>query len=468
MMIGHMMAVLPLTLLAACSLPTLPATDTGVVAPSSWQHADAAAAVAQEGRSLVGQGWWRSFNSAELDRLMDDAQLRNLDVAAALARLDQADALARSAGASLLPTVEARLDASRDGRLGGHSVTTGSSYAGALVATYEIDVWGRNRAIREAAVQSAQASRFDRDTVRLIVAASVASTSLQISALQERVALAQANVANAARILELVSSRQRAGTVTQLDLAQQRGLLAAARRTAAALVQQHDDARNTLAVLLARPGQTDVEFAALDRLAVPLIDAELPSTLLTRRPDIARAEAQLAAARANLQVARTALLPAVNLTGAVGASNNRLHALFDNPVYSLAAGLTAPIFNAGRLAAERDLAAARQAEMLAGYRATIVAAFGDAEAALNAIAGIDAQRQAQQEELLQAERACRLAESRYRAGADTLLTLLDAQRTLYAAQDLAAQLKQQRLQAAVALFRALGGGWRRQEGEMAG
>jgi len=185
----------------------------------------------------------------------------------------------------------------------------------------------------------------------------------------------------------------------------------------------------------------------------------LPADLLLRRPDIARAEAQLSSADANIIAARAAMLPRISLGGDITAGSNRVSSVFDNPVYSLAAGLAAPIFNAGRLAAGRDLAVAQREELLANYRRAIVAAFGDVEVALNAVAGIDAQRIAQEEELRQAQRALNLAESRYRAGAETSLTLLDAQRTLYAAQDAAAQLRTLRLQAAVSLYKALGGGW---------
>jgi outer membrane protein TolC len=138
---------------------------------------------------------------------------------------------------------------------------------------------------------------------------------------------------------------------------------------------------------------------------------------------------------------------------------SRPKALFDNPLYNLGAGLMAPIFDGGRLAGLRDLARARRDEVLAAYRAAIVSAVADAEGALNAVAAIDAQALAQREAVAQARRAAQLSEARYRWGAEMLLVSLDAQRTLYEAQDLEAQLQLARLQARVALFRALGGGW---------
>ncbi|MFA4914682.1 MAG: TolC family protein, partial [Burkholderiaceae bacterium] len=140
-----------------------------------------------------------------------------------------------------------------------------------------------------------------------------------------------------------------------------------------------------------------------------------------------------------------------------------LNQVLSNPLYSLAAGLAAPIFNAGRLAAGHELAQARREELLADYRQTILAAFADTQSALANMHGVQAQLDAQSEELAQAQRVLALSESRYRSGADTLLVLLDAQRTLYAAQDEAARLRALQLQAAIDLYKALGGGWRRDE-----
>ncbi|MDQ0590046.1 TolC family protein [Variovorax paradoxus] len=161
-----------------------------------------------------------------------------------------------------------------------------------------------------------------------------------------------------------------------------------------------------------------------------------------------------------MQAARAALLPRVTLSASIGLQGQAPGGLLDNPLYSLAAGLAAPIFDGGRLAGARELAEARREELLGAYRAAVIAAFADAQSALHAVGGIDAQASAQADELREARRAAELSELRYEAGAETLLVLLDAQRVLYAAQDLEIQLRQARLQARVALYRALGGGWR--------
>jgi outer membrane protein TolC len=185
----------------------------------------------------------------------------------------------------------------------------------------------------------------------------------------------------------------------------------------------------------------------------------VPSELLTRRPDIARAEAQLAAAQADVTVARAAMLPAVTLSAELGSGADRAADILRSPFYNLTAGLLAPVFNNGRLSAERDKATARQEELLENYRGAIINGFADVEKALNSIRGLDEQRQWQGEELNQAQTAFNIAQSRYEAGAEDLLTVLETQRTLYAAQDLNVQLRLSRLQASIALYKALGGGW---------
>lgn len=453
---SKMNALLMAMSLAGCAAPLPAPVASTTPLPAQWHSAPQAGAQAG-----VTADWWRSFGSAELDALVRQAQAQSLDMAAAVARVQQAGAAARIAGAALLPEVGASLNASRQQRLGGNASVDGSLFGAGLSASYEIDFWGRNRAGRDSALAALQASVFDRDTLQLTLTAGVATAWLQAVALDERIAIGQNNLQSAQRLLALIESRARAGAATPLELAQQRGLVAGQRRGVQALRQQAGEARSALALLLGQAGGPDIATQTLAALQPPSIAAGLPAELLTRRPDIARAEAQLAAADANLLAARAALLPRLTLTGGLASGGDQLRRVFDNPLYSLAAGLAAPVFDGGRLAAGRDLAQASREELLAHYRAAIVAAFADTEVALNAVAGIAAQSAAQAEELAQAQRALTLAERRYRAGADSLLTLLDAQRTLYAAQDGAVQLQALGLQASVALYKALGGGWSR-------
>lgn len=451
MIMARTLALLSLALLlGACAESPLPSPVLPALA-TQWRHV-----VEGEGPS---RDWWRAFGSDELERLIVQADAGNLDLAGALARVGQARASARISGAALWPEIAAGTDVSRQGSLKGDQSVNASGYGVLLDASYEVDLWGGYRAARDAALADLRATAFERDAVELAVTAAVAVSWLDAVALRQRIGIAERNLQSAERLLALVESRGRAGAAAPLELAQQRGLVVAQRRTLAAMRQQDEDARTEVAVLLGRTGDVEIGLDTLDTLAAPAIGAGVPSELLARRPDVAGAEAQLAAADADVAVARAAMLPSLTLTGGLSSEGDRLRRVFDNPLYALAASVTAPIFNAGRLAAGRDLALARREELLVEYRQAIVDAFADVEVALNAAVRLDVQAAFQAEELAQAQSALTLAESRYRAGAETLLTLLDAQRTLYAAQDAAVQVKLARLVASVSLYKALGGGW---------
>jgi outer membrane protein, multidrug efflux system len=441
--------------LAGClSRPPVPSAD--VATPATWHYATASAP-----GDAVSADWWRRFDSDELDRLVTQATAQNDDLAAAVARVKQARANATIAGAALLPAVNGFADASRQGGfMVNNQLPSGSAFDLGLSASYELDFWGKNQATRDAAVERVRASAFDRATVQMTLTADVADSWLQTVALREREQIAQRNVETARAILRNVESQYRAGYVTALDAAQQRTLVASQQRAAAALNQQANDSEALLATLLGVPATGfTVTTRTLDAVNAPGVDAGVPASLLTRRPDIAYAEAQLAAAHADVAAARAAMLPSITLSAYLGTGSDRAQRIFDNPLYSVAAGLTAPIFDAGALAAGRDLALAQQEELLASYRKSIVTAFADVERALNAGAGADAQTRAQDDELREARHTLELAQSRYRAGAETALTVLDAQRTLYGAEDEHVQLHLARLRAAVATYRALGGGW---------
>lgn len=448
--------------LAACSTPPTPAS--GIVAPVAWQGDTAASAAHRPSAQ-----WWQAFSSRELDRLVQHALDNAHDLAAATARVRQAQARAIIAGAPLLPELTLGLNGSRQRLLHGdgndqldvsRSERTSTSFDLQLNASYEIDFWGGLRATRDNALRSLDASRFDRQTVELTLVSAVADSYLQGLALEEQLRIARLNLRNAQDVLGLVEARQRNGSATRLELAQQRSLVATQQRQLPLLEQKWQDSRITLATLLGDPVQSlPVSQEAITSVQWPSIGSGVPSELLTRRPDIAAAEARLAAASANVQVARAAMLPKLTLGANLGGGANTFAHLFDSSYYTLTSGLVAPIFNNGRLRAARELAEAEQAELLETYRSSILAAFADVEKGLNAIQGVDRQRQWQDEEVQQARLAFDLAQQRYGAGAETLLSVLETQRTLYVAQDQQAQLRLARLQGSVALYKALGGGW---------
>ncbi|MBI6944518.1 efflux transporter outer membrane subunit, partial [Pseudomonas putida] len=388
---------------------------------------------------------------------------------AATARVRQAQARAVIAGAPLLPELQLGLEGSRQRLLHGEGndqldvstyERTSTSFGLQLTASYEIDFWGGLRAARASALHGLDASRFERQTVELTLVSSVANSYLQGLALEEQLRIARLNLRNARDVLGLVESRQRAGSATRLELAQQRSLVAAQERQLPLLEQKRQDNRITLATLLGDPVQAlPASPEAIDALHWPRTGSGLPSELLTRRPDIAAAEARLAAANANVQVARAALLPKLTLGANVGTGASTFAEVFNSAYYTLTAGLVAPVFNNGRLRASRDLAEAEQDELLETYRSSIIAGFADVEKALNALHGVAVQWQWQAQEVEHARTAFDFAQQRYAAGAETLLSVLETQRTLYLAQDQQAQLRLARLQGSVALYKALGGGW---------
>lgn len=449
-------------MLSACgSSPQRP--DSDIVPPAAWQSPHRADAEQDASR------WWTRFASPQLDQLINQARVGSYDLAAAIARVRQARADTAIASGSQLPEIQGTGNANRQKLLRGdgyRQLDADSSnkavdyFDVGLNASYEIDFWGGKRASRDSAQFSLQASEFDRATVELTLLSGVANSYTQVLSLQEQNRIAQLNLANAQNVLQLVQTRYDAGSATALELAQQKSLVAAQQRQLPTVRQQAEDARIALAALLGRPVQDLPDtHESFDQLQWPQISAGLPSELLTRRPDIARAEAQLAAAQANVTVARAAMLPKITLSASIGSGANQAGDLWRSPFYNLTGGLIAPIFNNGRLRAERDKATARQEELLETYRGAIINGFADVEKALNSIRGLDQQRRWQSEELNQAQSAFNIAQSRYQAGAEDLLTVLETQRTLYAAQDQNVQLRLSRMQASIALYKALGGGW---------
>jgi NodT family efflux transporter outer membrane factor (OMF) lipoprotein len=449
-------------LLGACGTP-VQRPDSGIRPPAAWHSPHTVGSIHDN------QQWWNRFGSPQLGRLIEQARLGSYDLAAAIARVRQAQADTVIAGGSQLPEVKAGLNANRQKlmRGSGYSQLDADSnndavdyFTANLVASYEIDFWGGQRAGRDSAQFSLQASEFDQATVELTLLSGVASGYAQALSLQEQSRIAELNLANAKSVLKLVQTRFDSGSATALELAQQKSLVAAQQRQLPLVRQLAEEARISLATLLGRPVQAlSLGQEHFDQLTWPAIDAGVPSQLLSRRPDIARAEAQLAAAQADVTVARAAMLPTVTLTAEIGSGADRANDILRSPFYNLTAGLLAPVFNNGRLGAQRDKATARQEELLETYRGTIINGFADVEKALNSIRGLDEQRGWQSEELSQAQTAFNIAQSRYQAGAEDLLTVLETQRTLYAAQDLNVQLRLSRMQASIALYKALGGGW---------
>lgn len=409
--------------------------------------------------------WYRGFASGELDSLIILAEDSSLDVAAAVARVKQADARARQAGAALLPQIDANGNIAQFAG-GSHSSTAHETDWGALLsASYEVDFWGKNHAAANASQALAGASRADLVAVRITISNSVAASYFQVLSLRQRIALARANLETAQGILRFTEARYAAGSVGPAELAAQRAAVANSELIVPQLQQQEAEARGALALLVGRaPEGFTVTGESLDALGEPLLAAGLPSELLQRRPDLIAAESNLQAAHADLTAARAAMFPSLNLTANGGVQNPAVQAAvitLAGTGWSLTAGasLVQTIFDAGRRRAAVDEAAAKQEELIAAYHGSILAALLDVENALTAIHYLELQKQAQQRNAEQSERAFQGTQLRYREGAGEYLAVLEAQRTLNAARDQLSQYKLERLKALLGLCRALGGGW---------
>ena len=313
-----------------------------------------------------------------------------------------------------------------------------------------------------AARNSARAAIYAKDLVQLTTTANTANAYMDVLSLRERIAIAKNNVDAAKRILEITKAKVTNGVSSNLDLAQQTAIVAGEEAQIPALEEQEREARYALAILLGRvPEGFDVKANVLAGIIAPPVTPGMPSSLLQRRPDIAEAEANLLAAHANLDAARAAFLPAIGLTGQGGYSSPQIANLI-NPsslAWSIGASLLQTIFDGGRLTSERDSAKAQEMQLVATYRSTVLNALSDVETQLGSVTSLAERQRLTQEQVDNAAEAFRISELQYREGVIDLLTVLQAQQTLFTSQDTLVQIKLARLQAGVGLYRALGGGW---------
>jgi multidrug efflux system outer membrane protein len=444
--------------LAACSVgPAYKKPD--IPLPAQWRDATNSPASA----IWPNSDWWRSFGSDRLNDLIAQAQHSNDDLAVAIARVEQADAQARIAGAALLPSLDFGADATRQhAQVAGAGRATFNSFNPELSASYELDFWGKNRALRSAARATAIASRYDQETVALTVVSSVATTYFQALEFRDRLEVARQNLANSQKILHGFQLEQTAGTATGLDVAQQETAVALLDAAIPPLQQQFRQAVNALAVLVGKtPESIDVDSGSLADLTGPEVLEGLPSQLLARRPDVAESEQQLIAANANITVARAALFPSIQLTASGGYESSALSTLI-NPasrIWAVTAGLTQPIFHGGAIRGQVAFSNAHYSELLSAYHKTVITAFSNVENALVAAQQTNEQHKRQQEAVNRARRAFQFAQTQMSAGTVNILSVLNTENALFSAQDELVQVQYLHLQSLVDLYTALGGGW---------
>jgi len=452
------LALATLATLAGCSLgPQYKRPD--FQPPAAWRESSDS-----EAARWPSEDWWRGFGSPVLDGYMTEARRANSDLAAAVAKVREADALATIAGAALLPTIGANVTAMSERVQGTNAAYVNfRQYSPQLAASYMIDFWGRNRAAQTAAIATAMASRHDQATVELTIMTSVALTYFQSVGLHDRLAVAQSNLASAEFILNGIRRQRDAGIATALDVAQQETTVATLGAAIAPLQQQLRQSVNALAILIGRPPEyLDATNTTLVELSLPTVRPGLPSGLLARRPDVSEAEAQLAAANANIAVARASFYPSIQLTSSGGFASTALSSLLksSSSVHSITAGLVQPIFDGGILKGQYAYAQARYDELVADYRKAILSALGNVEDALVAVRQTTEQEQRQEIAVAKATRAHEITLAQLRSGTVNILTVLNTESALYSARDALIQARLSRIQALVNLYSALGGGWK--------
>jgi multidrug efflux system outer membrane protein len=419
-----------------------------------------------EGAVNIETDWWRAFDSAQLTQLVEGAQQKNPDVVIAAERVRQAELQMKIANASLFPSLGLNVSTGESKRkLDGSdwSASSGTSSAG-LSASYEIDLWGGEMANRHASKAGYKATVFSNEATRLSISAGVATAWFNYLALQERIATTQKNIEIAERIQKIVDSLYRNGLANAADVAVQRTNLLSQQNALLPLQLQLDQTRAAIALLQGQiPQGYQLASEKIIDLKIPTITAGVPSDVITRRPDVASAEAQLQASSANVYAARTALLPSFQLSGNMGKSASELFSL--NPATQSAGwslSLAQSLFASGRYVNQVRISESRRVELLEQYRKVILTALQEVDDALNRV-NITQQQEANQQNIVeQAERSLRLNEVRYREGGIDLQGLLDSQRSLFQAQDSLAQQRLARLKAAVDLYKALGGGWQKE------
>ena len=458
---GACVAALLAVALGGCAAVGPDYSEPQLAVPAGWSAGTGTDAM----DAVLLARWWHGFGDPVLDRLVADALAANLDLAQARARLREARARRGVAGAALAPSVDASLSGSRSRSSGqSGSGSTRELYSAGFDASWELDVFGGVRRSVEAAQADLEASVESLSDTRVSLAAEVALNYIDLRTAEQRLAIAEESIASRGENHQIIRWRQQAGLVSELDLAQATTDLESTRAVLPPLRTAVTEAKNRLAVLLGRnPGELE-SLVHADRpipLAAGEIVAAIPADTLRQRPDVRVAERRLAAQTARLGEAEAARYPSFRLSGSLGLEALELDALADRGAntHSLFGGITAPVFNAGRIAANIEIQDALVEQARLAYRAAVLAALEEVENALTAVANTDARRAKLAEAAAAARTTLAIAEYRYASGLADFLSVLDAQRTQLSLDEQLAGSTGELARAQIRLYKALGGGW---------
>ncbi len=445
--------------------------------PDGWTS-PLASGLAAEASPAALAAWWTTLQDPTLTGLIKRAIENNKDLSQARARIRESRALAIIAGAADEPQLDAAARASRDlrsvntnqGNFGGRESTL---FQAGFDATWEIDVFGGTRRSVEAALADTDAAVENLHGVRVSLAAEVAQAYTRLRGFERRIAIANKNIRTQQNTVELADARFKAGLRSDLDVAQAQSQLA----LTTSLVPTHEiglrQALHRLSVLVAEPPSTLVGEllksgspgagigAAIPVPAGQAIPIGLPSDLLRQRPDVRRAEREIAAASARIGVATANLFPRFSLTGGLGLQSQHLDDFPEgrSAYWSIAPGVRWPILSGGRIRANIDASNARQEAAVAGYERAVLEAVEDTENALVAFDREQARAAALRQAVSASQRAFDLSDELYRRGLTDFLSVLDAQRSLFSAEEQLVVSEETVTQNLIALYKALGGGW---------
>ncbi|WP_226377313.1 MULTISPECIES: efflux transporter outer membrane subunit [Burkholderia] len=453
-----------------------PPVDT----PAAWSidPADSYWRPAAPARASLAPDWWRAFGDPLLDELETRALAHNPSVQAIAARYDQAQATLASVASAQWPSAglaagasRARISADRpltNYAQANHSTVQNDMQIGATVS-YEPDLFGRIRRSVESAQASTDQARDDLANARLVMTANLATSYLALRETDAEIDVLNRSVALQRKALDFVSAQHDLGAVSGLNLMQQKAQLDATRTQTQLLLNQRAQLEHAIATLAGTPAPAFSIPPRVQTLTAPTLPAGLPSELLQRRPDVASAERAMAAANAEIGVARAAYFPRITLSPALGWDATRFASLFTAPslLWSVGASLAQPLFEGGRLAAGVAYAQAGYAAAQANYRQTVLTAFEEVQNAVTGLSVLDEAERRARAAVDDAQRLVGLAQDRYAGGLTAYIDVIGAQQQLLASERQEVQIRGQRAALVVYLAKALGGGWSAVETEEA-
>ncbi|MEM6884949.1 MAG: TolC family protein [Verrucomicrobiota bacterium] len=408
---------------------------------------------------LVSVDWIQSFNDPTLLKLMQEAQMNNKDLQIAAARVEQALGSSAKAGAALVPTVDLAAGGSRSGNVdsGDQSANLGLG----LQFNWEIDLWGRLRSGKRAAIASARAVEADFIYARHSLAAATAKGYFTAINANLQIQVAKENLEILEKTMKIVDVKHENGMISAQDVALTRSDLAVARERLVDVEGAQRETVRSLELLLGRYPQAELDVRQTLPDTPPLPPSGLPSELLERRPDIVAADQQVAVAFNRVKEAKAARLPRISLSSEIGGSSNSLTNLLNpmNVAWQMASNLLAPIFDGGSRKAQVEISTAEQKEALAAYGKTALTAFGEVESSLDQGYVLYQREQELQTAVTEAEKALKIAQLRYDEGEIELIDLLSIQTRVITAKSNLLSVQSMVLQQRVNLFIALGGGW---------